>query len=520
MVKRRMYHEIKRLQKQGYGKNHIKRELGIDKKTVLKYWAMGEDEYQRYQEAMQYREKEYDSLRESIIELYRKNEFMRLPVSAVYDYFEELLGELPANENSLRNYIRYLERTGYLVFSEQQRYYIKVSDMPYGKQLQLDFGVRKNKRGGKYYIFGAVLSASRFKYAALQEKPFTTADLIEHLLDCFEYLRGMPEELVIDQDSVMVVEENAGDITYTKAFGDFVSEMGLRMWVCRKADPESKGKIENVIKYIKRNFFAVREFRNLTEARESLMRWLERRANGKISQATKKIPGIEIEEERKYLRQLKNSIYRKGHASAREERIVSDKSRITVDSCQYDLPCKYRNRVVEIYKAGDRLFVFEPHSGEEIAEYTISLLPGQIVKNKAVARETGVKVRELKNEVLGYFVLENWKVFLEANFSAFNRYVRDQCLEARKYFRNQEVDLETLDEALRFCIDNSMLSISNLNDGYRHFLAERSALAGQEPAVSNIMIQNGAVRIIPEMEVSKPDPEPYRSLLSVAGGER
>jgi transposase len=88
--------------------------------------------------------------------------------------------------------------------------------------LQIDFGEISNKRGGKYRIFAAVLSASRFKYADLQEKPFTAKDLIAHLLDCFDYLKGMPEELVIDQDSIMVTDENFGDILYTKEFGDFI----------------------------------------------------------------------------------------------------------------------------------------------------------------------------------------------------------------------------------------------------------------------------------------------------------
>ncbi len=164
-----MYHEIKKLQRQGFGKNKTTRELGIDKRTVIKYWSMDEEEYRQY--------------------------------------LEGSIGALPASENSLRNYIRYL-----------------------------------------------------FKYAALQEKPFTAHDLIGHLLNCFDYLHGMPDELVIDQDCTMVVDENAGDIIYTKDFGAFIEEMGIQMRVCRKADPESKEKIENFIKYIKYNFFAIRKF--------------------------------------------------------------------------------------------------------------------------------------------------------------------------------------------------------------------------------------------------------------------
>jgi transposase len=518
MVKKQMYHEIKKLQKLGYGKNRITRELGIDKRTVIKYWKMDEEEYRKYLEKSRYRDKEYDSLRETILDLYQENEYIRIPVSAVHDYLEEMFGKLPANENSLRNYIRYLEKSGEIEFIERKRYYTRVPEMPYGKQLQIDFGEIRNPRGGKYYIFGAVLSSSRFKYASLQEKPFTAQDLIEHLLNCFDYLQGIPEELVIDQDCTMVVNENAGDIIYTKEFGDFIKEMEIKMRVCRKADPESKGKIENFIKYIKHNFFAIREFENIGEACESLMRWLERRANGKISQATKKIPGIEIEEERKHLKPLKHSIYRKNHVGDREERTVSDKGRIAVDASLYDLPDKYRNQIVEIYKTEEKLFVFDRASGEEITEYQLSLIPGQVVKNRAAIREMGVNVGKLKEEVMGYFPFENWGKFLEFNFNTFSRYSRDQCLEARKYFRDQEIDFETFNEALVYCIDNKTYSIANLNDSYRHILTESKDRTREYSPVRMVNGKSGAKRKIPELEVSKPDLSPYKSLVNITGG--
>jgi len=93
--------------------------------------------------------------------------------------------------------------------------------------------------------------------------------------------------MVIDQDNLMVVSENAGDIIYTDDFKYFIEEQEIRMYVCRVADPETKGKIENLIKYVKNNFFSIRDFTALDEANESVVTWLKRRANGKISQATK-----------------------------------------------------------------------------------------------------------------------------------------------------------------------------------------------------------------------------------------
>ena len=126
--------------------------------------------------------------------------------------------------------------------------------------MQLDFGQYRCRSGLKLFIFAGVLSASRYKYVIFQDHPFKTKEVIDHLLNCFDYFGGVPEEMVIDQDNLLVVSENAGDIIYTDDFKFFIEEQEIRMYVCRKSDPETKGKIENVIKYVKYNFFNTRDF--------------------------------------------------------------------------------------------------------------------------------------------------------------------------------------------------------------------------------------------------------------------
>jgi transposase len=220
--------------------------------------------------------------------------------------------------------------TNQLEFRTRDRRYRQVPEQPYGKQLQVDFGEYRTRSRCKLYIFAAVLAASRYKYVRFQDRPFTTLEVIVHLLECFDCLGGMPVELVIDQDSLLVVAENHGDIIYTKEFSFFIEEMGLQMYVCRKADPESKGKIENVIKFLKYNFLSCRDFEAVAEANQSLRKWLKRRANGKISQATKRIPAEMFDEERGNLRPIRNSVFRKDSLQGREERLADEKSMISV----------------------------------------------------------------------------------------------------------------------------------------------------------------------------------------------
>jgi len=82
------------------------------------------------------------------------------------------------------------------------------------------------------------------------------------------------------------------------------------------------------------------------------------------------------------LRPVRNSIYRKESLIGREERTADDNSRISVNASQYSVPEAYRNKVVEIYKTQTMLFVFDLYTGEQIAEHTLSVIPGKIIDNR------------------------------------------------------------------------------------------------------------------------------------------
>ncbi len=469
MVKQIMFDKIKTLQRQGYSISEISTRLSISRKTISKYYKMSEPKYKNYLKSILEKEKSFDKYKKHIIEVYKINNFKKLNMTAVFDYLEEKFGELLYSEKTLRNYINYLIKTNQLRLNNSIRLYTKVPELPYGKQMQLDFGVDKTKNGLKLYIFAAVLSSSRFKYVSFQDKPFKTIDVILNILDAFDFFQGNVEELVIDQDSTMVVSENHGDIIYTKEFGYFLDEMGLKMYVCRKSDPESKGKIENVIKFVKYNFLQPRYFNDLEEAKERLKKWLTRRGNGKINQATKKIPAEEIIHERKHLKPLTNSIFRKDTFIGREQRNVNEHSFVSINASLYSVPTMYRSKVVEVYQTKTNIYIFDVITGKEICSHYLSLIPGERVIDREHFRDKEKSSKELKSKVIELFSLDKWKIFIQKNFKELPRYIRDQCLDAIKYFSDNEVYPDILDKALEYCLENKTHTISNLNDTYKYF---------------------------------------------------
>lgn len=314
------------------------------------------------------------------------------------------------------------------------------------------------------------MSASRFKYVCFQEKPFKTKDVLQHLFQCFMYFGGVPEELVIDQDKVMVVSENHGNIIFTKDFQYFLEEQNMKMYVCRKADPESKGKVENLVKYVKHNFLETRCFETAYDANESALRWLERRANGKISQATELIPATVIHEERSHLQPVRNSIFRKSSYLGRDERIANDKAVISVSACRYQLPYEYKNRIVEIYETDRKLFVFKQKTQEEIAEYDKSAIPGKLVSSTDYRRQKKIAMDKLIIEIKSLFPWPLWQQFVAVNLKTFPRYRRDQLMLARKYFLGKtKTDAIILKKAIEFCFSSETYSFAILHDTYSYY---------------------------------------------------
>ena len=464
MIVMNMYQKVRKFKKRKYSNKRISRELKIDPKTVRKYCNMSESEYIQHREKLSQKDRVFDLYRDEILSIYRVNNG-KIYGSSIFDVLEEKYGDLPGSERTLRNYIQYLNKSGEINSNDYVRLYVPVEELPLGKQMQLDFGELEIASGQRIYIFGVVLSASRFKYVAVQSRPFKTIDVINHLLDSFEIIGGVPHQLVIDQDKVMVVKENSGDIAYTKEFQDFKSEMGFNMYVCRKADPESKGKVENLIKFVKTSFFSARSFKSFEEIPSALTAWLSRRANGKICQATGMIPADILEKERAFLNPLKHSIYRRESILMREPRDVDGKSMISVGASLYSVPKKYIKKTVWIFRTETELFLYDAIDGKEIAKHKISPFKGNKVIQKNHFREYGEKPETLIKQLKEQYKSEPWKIFVDANYKKYSRYYRDQHQELYEFI-GENPNMDLLSRSIDLCIENDNISARNLKESY------------------------------------------------------
>ena len=147
MIREKMYEKVQLFKRQGYSRSEISSDLEIDPKTVAKYYAMDGREFKTYQRGHIFRDRVFEEYEKDILEVYQMNEFSKLNMSAVYDYLEEKYGTLIGNEQTLRNYIGYLITTDKLRLKEKIRLYTKVPELPFGGQMQLNFGQHRCRSG-------------------------------------------------------------------------------------------------------------------------------------------------------------------------------------------------------------------------------------------------------------------------------------------------------------------------------------------------------------------------------------
>jgi len=477
-----MYSEIQQLKQQLYSKALTAKFLGISRDTVAKYWNMSPDDYLKSSEQIR---KSHTLMSYAPVILDWLREYPGMSASQVHDWLLEHYS-IDSSERTTRRVVTQIREDHDIprTRSKQPRDYEAVEELAPGKQMQVDFGQKHMRTSdGKWrtvHFVAFVLSHSRYKWGWFRDRPFTSLDLIEAIELCFEYMGGKPLELVFDQDSIVSVDENYGDIIYTAAFERFKQAQKLHVYLCRKSDPESKGKIENVVKYVKYNFLENRIFMGLDILNRSFEDWLDRTGNKKLHGTTKKVPAEVFIVESAHLRPVpitqtyvcKDSITRK----------VRKDNTVIYNSNRYSLPLGTYNREkeVELKVQGDRLIISQIFGDYVITEFPISSGKGLLIKNTDHRRDKEVKLQSLYLG-LSEKLEHRCDAYLEELKRRKPRYFRDQCELIRNLIEKAGTD--SVAEAIKYCEAFELYGATDVRDAlnYLEQLKDHVDMSQQAP---------------------------------------
>jgi len=456
-----MYHKIHILKRNGLRVSQIKKQVKACRDTIYAYLAMNEEEFANFLNKKKHRKKKLDTRKDFIKHLIEQ--YPEIMATQVEAQLKETFGLLNVNSKTVNNFVNQIRKEYKIPKPEHQREYEAVEELPYGKQAQVDFGQKHMPVGEKnvrVYFFAMSLSRSRFKFIYLQKEPFTSRSAIACFERAFMHFNGIPKEIVFDQDRVFMVNENYGDLLLTDEFGRYVSTRPFALNPCRGYDPESKGKIENVVKYVKYNFMGCRKASDFEDLNRQAMQWLSLTANGKVHQTTKKIPAEEFKLELEHLLEYNRIEIPEGtkeiYNLRKDNVVVYEGNRYRVPAGTY----KNSNSKVKLDRTENTLLI-SSLKNEEIVMHSIPTTKGNLVGDKTHLRDYSVKVKDLYDEIIAEFKSSDQvKDYLEKIKKVKGRYLRDQLSLLKIII--EKYGCIKIAEAIDFCSANNIISIPDL----------------------------------------------------------
>jgi transposase len=218
-----------------------------------------------------------------------------------------------------------------------------------GDCLQIDWGTHGFMRIGealrKLHYFVAVLCHSRLLFVEF---------FLSQSMECFlaghrhalEYFGGSSCRVMHDNLKTAVLERLPGQApSFNPRYLDFAAHYGFKPVACNVGRGNEKGRVENSIGYVQKNFLNGLEISSLEALNAQACHWLEQVANVRTHRETGKRPTDAFAEEKPTLQPLPLAGY--DISSSRRVR-ASNRCRVAFESNRYTVPFEHAGALLEL----------------------------------------------------------------------------------------------------------------------------------------------------------------------------
>ncbi|MCE5281044.1 MAG: IS21 family transposase [Deltaproteobacteria bacterium] len=353
MVTGDLWHEIHARYKLKEPKKSIARGLGLDVRTVRRILR---------QKAPQ----EYRRAKRSANVLTPWADYIRQRLAAVGYCAQAILEELrergyTGGYDAVKRFIRPLRKEAQIQATIR-------FETPPGRQGQADWGQCWTWIGGRrlqVHLFVLALGYSRrmFSVATRDEKLGT---FIRCHTEAFDHFGGIPQEILYDNPKTIVLARDVEGriIRWNNLFWDFCRYYGFSPHPHRPYRPQTKGKVESGIKYVKR-FLRGKRFESLDHLNAALAAWIDTVADQRIHGTTHRKPADMFAEERDLLMDHRG----KPPYTIQERtfRQVSKDCLVAFETNRYSVPFRYAGQPVEVQTLCDQIRIY--HDDTLIAQH-------------------------------------------------------------------------------------------------------------------------------------------------------
>lgn len=359
MIRLEEWMEVQAMRQEGMSVSEIARQAGLDRKTVRKYLTQGP--------------KGYGPRRARICKIDPYRGYLRERWEAGVHNATKLCGEIRK-----RGYPGGLSQVGVLITQwrreEQERACVRFETEP-GAQGQIDWGSFGTWQGHRLYGFVFVLGFSRVRYVE-----FTQSQDLEHLLRAliraFRTMGGVPREVLSDNMKTVVLGREEGRILWHPRYLDFAAYYGFVPRACQPYRPQTKGKIEATVRYVKQNFWPGIGFSDLEDLNRQARQWCEE-INRKPHATTGEAPLSRLQ--REALTPVS------GQPDYDTSRVVWREVRkdclISYRGSLYSVPHALAGKRVLVRESPESDWVRILYQDQVLAEHRVAELKGQLVLN-------------------------------------------------------------------------------------------------------------------------------------------
>jgi transposase len=368
MIDYQTYHQIREARQQGLSAGQIAGTLCLDERTV-RGW-MDEEKYQPRQSVK--RTSKLDAYRQDVSRLLHTHPFTS---RQIFDRLKE--SGYTGGYSILKELVR-------LIRPPKQEAFLTLSFAP-GECAQVDWGCAGRIPVGNTYrrlsFFVMVLCYSRRLYVE-----FTLTERLEQFLAChqnaFNYFGGVSAEIMVDNLKSAVLSHPLGQpAVFNPRYLDFAAHYGFKIKACTVRKANEKGRVENAVGYVKKNFLAGLELKDLASVQTAARIWTDEMANKRVHATTRRIPDEMFKEER--LRTLPMSgVYDTGVI---RDAVATAQFRVAFDGNRYSVPAEYAGHRVSLRAYADSLVFL--HEGKIIARHLRSYQRGQDVSDPEHEKE-------------------------------------------------------------------------------------------------------------------------------------
>ncbi|MEK7817530.1 MAG: IS21 family transposase [Actinomycetota bacterium] len=228
-----------------------------------------------------------------------------------------------------------------------------------GECAQVDWGefgsVAVGNSQRRLSFFCMVLCYSRLLYVE-----FTLCQTMEHFLAChqnaFLFFGGLPAKIMVDNLKSAVLRRVVGeDPVLNPRYKDFAEHYGFRIKPCGVGQPHEKGRVENAVGYVKKNFLAGLDIADFSLLNPAARQWLAHIANARCHGTTKTPPAELFLKEKPALQKLPLNPYDVGVVQPVR---ANSQFRVTLDTNTYSVPAEYARSQLTLKVYPDQLCIY------------------------------------------------------------------------------------------------------------------------------------------------------------------